>query len=114
LIIGIDIRARSSKIISGELPEMGMADVNIWFFWSPINLINIFFCAVIVAVSLVAHKRSKDKFILIVAISFGIFGLSHICAMSTLVVHCTRFIALIRSLAYVLIIYALLKKASIK
>ncbi len=85
-----------------------------WFFWSPVNIINIFFCAIIVAVSLLVYRKSKDKLALVLAVSFAIFGVSHICAMSRLVVHCTKFILIFRSFAYIAIIYVLLKKITNK
>ena len=48
-----------------------------WFFWSPINLINIVFCIVVVAVSFLAYKKTKDNFILAIMVTFAIFALSH-------------------------------------
>ena len=81
-----------------------------WFFWSPINLLNIVFCVIVLIVSLLAYRKSKDKFILVTAVAFTLFGLSHVCAMSMQMVHCTKFIAAVRAHAYSLIIYALLRK----
>ena len=77
----------------------------------PIYLINLILCIIIVVFGCLGFKKAKDKWPLYIAISFGLFGLSHLLTLLGLKEALTGFLIAIRTIAYLLVIYTLYRVA---
>ncbi|MCK9151417.1 hypothetical protein [Methanobacterium alcaliphilum] len=74
----------------------------------PVIIANLFFCIVIVILSFWAFKKIKNIAILYIGAAFGLFGISHLAVIIGYESSETILI-IIRGLAYVLVIIALIK-----
>ena len=77
----------------------------------PIYLINLILCVVIVVFGCLGFKKAKGVWPLYIAIAFGLFGLSHLLTLLGLKEALTGFLIAIRTIAYVLVIYAVCRVA---
>ena len=77
----------------------------------PITLVNLILCIIIVVFGCVGFRKAKDKWPLYIAISFGLFGLSHLLTLLGLKETLTGFLIGIRTVAYLLVIYTLYRVA---
>lgn len=75
--------------------------------WDPIIFINLALCIVIVALGYLLFKKSGEKLPLYVGIAFGLFGVSHAATLAGLKLPLTLPLIVIRTSAYLLVIYAL-------
>ncbi len=75
--------------------------------WDPIIFINLILCIVIVVLGYLLYRKSREKLPLYVGIAFGLFGISHAATLAGLKVPLTLPLIVIRTLAYLLVIYAL-------
>ena len=75
--------------------------------WDPIIFINLILCIIILVLGYFIFKKSGEKLPLYVGIAFGLFGLSHAATLAGLKVPLTLPLIIIRTLAYLLVIYAL-------
>jgi len=73
----------------------------------PIYLINLILCIIIVVFGYLGFKKAKEKWPLYIAISFGLFGLSHLLTLLGLREALTAFLIAIRTIAYLLVAYTL-------
>jgi hypothetical protein len=76
-----------------------------------ITLVNLILCVIIVVFGCVGYKKAKDKWPLFIAISFGLFGLSHLLTLLGLKETLTVFLIGIRTVAYLLVIYTVYRVA---
>jgi hypothetical protein len=76
-----------------------------------ITLVNLILCVIIVVFGCVGYKKAKDKWPLFIAISFGLFGLSHLLTLLGLKETMTVFLIGIRTVAYLLVIYTVYRVA---
>lgn len=76
-----------------------------------ITLVNLILCVIIVVFGCVGFKKAKDKWPLYIAISFGLFGLSHLLTLLGLKDALTVFLIGIRTVAYLLVIYTVYRIA---
>jgi len=70
-----------------------------------ITLVNLILCVVIVVFGCVGFKRAKEKWPLYIAISFGLFGLSHLLTLLGFKETLEAFLIAIRTVAYLLVVY---------
>ncbi len=77
------------------------------FQWDPIVFVNLVLCIVIVFLGLVIYKKSRERLPLYIASAFGLFGVSHAATLAGLAPALTIPLIIIRTLAYLLVIYAL-------
>ena len=77
----------------------------------PIYLVNLILCITIVVFGCLGFKKTKDKWPLYIAISFGLFGLSHLLTLLGLREALTGFLIAIRTGAYLLVAYTLYRVA---
>lgn len=77
----------------------------------PIYLVNLILCIIIVVFGCLGFKKAKDKWPLYIAISFGLFGLSHLLTLLGLREALTSFLIAIRTVAYLLVAYTLYRVA---
>jgi hypothetical protein len=76
-----------------------------------ITLVNLILCVIIVVLGCVGFKKAKDKWPLYIAISFGLFGLSHLLTLLGLKDTLEAFLVTIRTIAYLLVIYTVYRIA---
>jgi uncharacterized membrane protein len=75
--------------------------------WDPIIFINLALCIIILVLGYLLFKKSGEKLPLYVGIAFGLFGVSHAATLAGLKVPLTLPLIIVRTLAYLLVIYAL-------
>jgi hypothetical protein len=76
-----------------------------------ITLVNLILCIAIVVFGCVGFKRAKDKWPLYIAISFGLFGLSHLLTLLGFKETLETFLIGIRTVAYLLVLYTVYQVA---
>jgi uncharacterized membrane protein YhfC len=79
--------------------------------WDPIYSVNLVLCAVILGLGIVDWRRSRKRFTLYVGIAFGLFGLSHLATILGLKDSLETALIIVRTLAYVLVAFALYQAA---
>ena len=75
--------------------------------WDPIYIVNLILCVIILAFGLVGWRRSGKAFPLYIGIAFGLFGLSHLATILGLKSSLETALIVVRTLAYLLVAYAL-------
>lgn len=78
------------------------------FLLDPVIIANLIFCIIIVILSIWAFKKIKYKAILYIGAGFGLFGIAHLAVLMGYGSSETILI-IIRSLAYIIVIFALIK-----
>jgi len=73
----------------------------------PIYFVNLILCIIIVVFGYLGFKKAKEAWPLYIAISFGLFGLSHLLTLLGLREALTGFLIAIRTIAYLLVAYTL-------
>ena len=76
--------------------------------WDPITGVNLVLCLIIVAVGIYGFEKSRDRLTLFVTIAFGLFGVSHLATLLGLKDILTTPLIIIRTFAYLSVIYALI------
>jgi len=79
--------------------------------WDPITIVNLVLCVIILAFGLVGWRRSGKMFALYVGIAFGLFGLSHLATILGLKDLLEIALVIVRTIAYVLVAFALYQVA---
>jgi hypothetical protein len=77
----------------------------------PITLVNLILCIIIVVFGYVGFRKAKDKWPLYIAITFGLFGLSHLLTLLGFRETLPSFLIVIRTAAYLLVVYTLYQVA---
>ena len=80
--------------------------------WDPITAVNLVLCIIIVILGYWGYKKSKNSVPLYIGIAFGLFGLSHLATLLDLKETLESVLIVIRTLAYLTVIFALYKIAS--
>jgi hypothetical protein len=75
--------------------------------WDPILFVNLVLCAIIVLLGILCYRKSHDPLPVFIAAAFGLFGVSHAATLLGFKVPLTLPLIVIRALAYILVIYAL-------
>lgn len=75
--------------------------------WDPILFVNLGLCIIIVLLGILCYRRSHESLPLFIAAAFGLFGVSHAATLLGYKVPLTLPLIVIRTLAYILVIYAL-------
>jgi hypothetical protein len=76
-----------------------------------ITLVNLILCIVIVVFGCVGFRRAGERWPLYIAITFGLFGLSHLLTLLGLKETLEAFLITIRTIAYLLVIYTVYRVA---
>ncbi|MCZ7357544.1 MAG: hypothetical protein O8C66_12420 [Candidatus Methanoperedens sp.] len=74
------------------------------FIWDPITAVNLVLSVIVLVLGYWGYKKSNDKVPLYVGIAFGLFGVSHIATL--LDFKQSLVLIIIRTLAYLIVIYA--------
>ena len=77
------------------------------FTWNTLTFINLILCIAILIFGIVAWQRTKNRITLFVGTAFGLFGLSHLASLLGLSNKLNILLIVIRTLAYLLVAYAL-------
>lgn len=75
--------------------------------WDPVLFVNLVLCIIIVVLGLLLYRKSHEPLPLYIAAAFGLFGISHAATLLGFKVPLTLPLIVIRALAYILVIYAL-------
>jgi hypothetical protein len=76
--------------------------------WDPVTFVNLLLCIIIVIMGYLSYRKSGDHLLLYVAVAFGLFGISHAATLLGLKNLLTIPLIIDRTLAYILIIMALM------
>jgi hypothetical protein len=77
------------------------------FNWNTITFINLILCIVILIFGILSWQRTKSRVALYVGTAFGLFGLSHLATLLGLATALNIALIVDRTLAYLLVTYAL-------
>ena len=79
--------------------------------WDPITIVNLVLCIIILVFGIIGYRRSGKAFPLYIGIAFGLFGLSHLLTILGLKDTLAALLILVRTLAYLLVAFALYRVA---
>ncbi|NQT29192.1 MAG: hypothetical protein HQ596_01335 [Candidatus Saganbacteria bacterium] len=77
-----------------------------------INVMNVILCVLILVLGVGAYQKDKNKVALYVGIAFALFGISHIAWFFGLEQAWSTLFIIIRTLGYLLVVFALLKSVT--
>ncbi len=77
------------------------------FTWNTMTFINLILCIVILVFGIISWQRTKSRVTLYVGTAFGLFGLSHLASLLGLSTSLNVALIVVRTLAYLLVTYAL-------
>ena len=72
-----------------------------------LHIVNTVLCLIIVIFGFLTYKKNRKMLALFVGVAFGIFGVSHIIEMAGLGKSLINVLIAIRSIAYLLVVFAL-------
>ncbi|MEI7648448.1 MAG: hypothetical protein WCJ47_01905 [Methanomicrobiales archaeon] len=75
--------------------------------WDPILFVNLVLCILIVLLGILCYRKSHESLPLFIGAAFGLFGVSHAATLLGFKIPLTIPLIVIRALAYILVIYAL-------
>jgi hypothetical protein len=76
--------------------------------FDPITTVNLILSLTILVLGVAAYGKKRSSFALYIGAAFGLFGLSHLLTLLGLAQSLTVFLIIIRTLAYLIVIFALL------
>ncbi len=76
------------------------------FIWDPITAVNLVLSVIILVLGYWGYKKSNNKVPLYVGIAFGLFGISHLATLFGFTQSLQSVLIIIRTLAYLTVIYA--------
>ncbi|MFZ3060457.1 MAG: hypothetical protein WA102_12080 [Candidatus Methanoperedens sp.] len=76
------------------------------FIWDTITAVNLVLSVIILVLGYWGYKKSNDKVPLYVGIAFGLFGISHLATLFGFKQSLESVLIIIRTLAYLAVIYA--------
>lgn len=76
-----------------------------------IPVINMVLCAAILLLGYWGYTKKRDRLFLLIGISFGLFGVSHLITLLGYAVKFESLLIVLRLVAYILVIIALYKVA---
>jgi hypothetical protein len=75
--------------------------------WDPVTFINLILCSIIVYLGVHSSRRTGEALPLYIGAAFGLFGVSHALTLLGFKLALTIPLIIVRTLAYLLVIYAL-------
>ena len=73
------------------------------------SIVNLVLCVVIVALASVAYTSKKSRIAIYIGIAFALYGVSHLMTLIGLAQSLTDVLLIVRTLGYLVIIFALYK-----
>jgi len=80
------------------------------FIWDPVNVLGLTFNIIIIVLGYWSYKKSQDKVPLYVSIAFVLFGISYLITLFSLR-RTLESVLIIRTLGYLILIFAVYKLA---
>ncbi len=77
------------------------------FHWDTLVFINLILCIIILIFGIISWQRTRNRVVLYVGTAFGLFGLTHLANLLGLGTALNVVLIVIRTLAYLLVAYAL-------
>ena len=78
------------------------------FVWDPIYGVNLVLCVVILILGVWGYTKKKGDLVpLSIGVAFGLFGISHLATLFDLKDDLEEVLIVIRTIAYILVIFAL-------
>lgn len=77
--------------------------------WDPVTFVNLVLCTIIVYLGYFSSRKTGDTLPLYIGAAFGLFGVSHALTLLGFKVPLTIPLIIVRTLAYLLVIYALFR-----
>jgi hypothetical protein len=77
--------------------------------WDPVTFVNLVLCTVIVVLGYLGYAKTKNLLPIYVGSAFGLFGISHFLTLAGFRTMLTVPLIVIRTVAYLLVIFALYK-----
>lgn len=77
--------------------------------WDPTTIVNLVLCIVILILGYYGYKKSKNKTVLYVGLAFALFGISHLVAVLGYKTALEYVLVAVRTVAYLLVAFALYK-----
>jgi hypothetical protein len=74
----------------------------------PITIVNLILSVAIFVLGIGAYGKKKNGMALYIGLAFSLFGLSHLLTLLGLAQSLTTYLIIIRTLAYLIVIFALL------
>jgi hypothetical protein len=74
----------------------------------PITIVNLILSVAILVLGIGAYGKKKNSMALYIGVAFALFGLSHLLTLLGLAQSLTVYLIIIRTLAYLIVIFALL------
>jgi hypothetical protein len=74
----------------------------------PITIVNLILSLAILVLGIAAYGKKKNGMALYIGVAFALFGLSHLLTLLGLAQSLTTYLIIIRTLAYLIVIFALL------
>ena len=74
--------------------------------WDPMTAVNLVLSVIILVLGYWGYKKRNDKMLLYVGTAFGLFGISHIATLLGYKESLESVLIIIRTLAYLTVIYA--------
>ena len=81
------------------------------FIWDPIYITNLVLCIIILVFGCLGYKKIGDKLPLYIGIAFGLFGISHLATILGLKETLTTVLIIIRTFAYLIVVFTLYRLA---
>jgi len=81
------------------------------FTWDPITAVNLVLSVIILVLGYWGYKKSNNNVPLYVGTAFGLFGVSHLATLLGLTQSLVSVLIIIRTLAYLIVIFAVYKIA---
>jgi len=75
--------------------------------WDTIYFVNLVLCAIILTFGLIGYRRSKSSVPLLIGIAFGLFGVSHLATLLGLKSALSTPLLVVRTAAYLIVVYTL-------
>ena len=79
------------------------------FSWDPMYVVNLVLCIIILALGCWGYRKTGDRVPMYVGIAFGLFGVSHLVTLLGLKEALETVLIVIRTLAYLIVVFALYK-----
>jgi len=79
------------------------------FSWDPMYVVNLVLCIIILALGCWGYRKTGDRVPMYVGIAFGLFGVSHLVTLLGLKEALETVLIVIRTLAYLTVVFALYK-----
>jgi uncharacterized membrane protein YhfC len=78
----------------------------------PITTVNLVLCIIIVLLGYWGYQKKKNSIMLYIGIAFGFFGISHLATLLGQRAALEEILIVVRTIAYLLVIFALYKEAA--